>query len=321
MQATFYTDLRAFLASPAGLRYAGDVVFADPAAPAAGLESHRFQFNWRELDGTLDEVDALKSTRATVATIPPPLGVNAFVYGSQFKELEQYATIGGEAFLNIGLAFAMIAVIIFLLLANPLASVITFVCVASAILELIGFMNFNGTDIDSVTVIFLVISLGLAVDYSVHVAHGFLATRESDLQLRLQRTLMVRPPRALSPAAPSHPPATSLARADCSCAAPTRPRSRVETGGARVQETGAPVINGAMSTLIAAFFLAGSGSYVFLTFFFALLIVVLAGAFQGLVVLPVLMAIFQPAPHVEVRPPKGAAAATTESPRASVAAP
>ena len=317
MQATFYTDLRAFLASPAGLRYAGDVVFADPAAPAAGLESHRFQFNWRELDGTLDEVDALKSTRATVATIPPPLGVNAFVYGSQFKELEQYATIGGEAFLNIGLAFAMIAVIIFLLLANPLASVITFVCVASAILELIGFMNFNGTDIDSVTVIFLVISLGLAVDYSVHVAHGFLATRESDLQLRLQRTLMVRcPARSVS-----RLPATSLARADCSCATPTHPHSRVETGGARVQETGAPVINGAMSTLIAAFFLAGSGSYVFLTFFFALLIVVLAGAFQGLVVLPVLMAIFQPAPHVEVRPPKGAAAATTESPRASVAAP
>lgn len=74
----------------------------------------------------------------------------------------------------------------------------------------------------------------------------------------------------------------------------------------RVQETGAPVINGAMSTLIAAFFLAGSGSYVFITFFFALLIVVLAGAFQGLIVLPVLMAIFKPAPHVEVRPVKQA---------------
>lgn len=216
MQGTFYTDLQAFLASPAGLRYASDVVFAEPANPAAGIESHRFQFNWRELDETLDEVDALKSTRATVDDIPPPLGTHAFVYGAAFQQIEQYATIGGEAFLNIGLAFAMIALIIFFLLANPLASIITFLCVASAILELIGFMNFNGTDIDSVTVIFLVISLGLAVDYSVHVAHGFLATRESNMQLRLQRTLMVRPQLHLRCLlSPTPPRARPQLRADC----------------------------------------------------------------------------------------------------------
>ena len=67
-----------------------------------------------------------------------------------------------------------------------------------------------------------------------------------------------------------------------------------------MQETGAPVINGATSTLIAALFLVASGSYVFETFFQALVTVVLAGALQGLVVLPVLMSIFAPAPHVDV---------------------
>ena len=49
----------------------------------------------------------------------------------------------------------------------------------------------RGTYIDSVTVIFLVISLGLAVDYSVHVAHGYLASCESDPKLRLQKTMAV----------------------------------------------------------------------------------------------------------------------------------
>jgi hypothetical protein len=68
------------------------------------------------------------------------------------------------------------------------------------------------------------------------------------------------------------------------------------------QETGAPVINGATSTLIAALCLAGSGSYVFVTFFYALLFIVLCGAFQGLVVLPVLLYIFNPPPHVDVHP-------------------
>lgn len=50
----------------------------------------------------------------------------------------------------------------------------------------------RGTYIDSVSVIFLVISLGLAVDYSVHVAHGYLSTREADPELRLQKTMAVR---------------------------------------------------------------------------------------------------------------------------------
>lgn len=68
-----------------------------------------------------------------------------------------------------------------------------------------------------------------------------------------------------------------------------------------MQDTGAPVINGAVSTLIAALFLAGSGSYVFKTFFAALLIVVLGGMFHALIVLPVLLSICKPAPHAQVR--------------------
>lgn len=67
-----------------------------------------------------------------------------------------------------------------------------------------------------------------------------------------------------------------------------------------LQQTGVAVVNGAFSTLIAALCLAGSGSYVFITFFYALLFIVLCGAFQGLIVLPVLLDIFRPAAHAEI---------------------
>ena len=106
--------------------------------------------------------------------------------------MEQYAALGRETVLNLSLAVAMILVVVFLLLANPLASALTFACVASAICETVGIMYFIGFRIDSVTVIFLVISLGLAVDYSVHVAHGFLAARVEDIRERLKAALAVR---------------------------------------------------------------------------------------------------------------------------------
>ena len=137
--------------------------------------------------------------RSTEDNIPPPLDANGFVHSSDFLDFEQYKTIGREALMNIGLGFLMIAVVVVFLIANPLASFLTFISVASAILELVGFMYFRGTYIDSVTVIFLVISLGLAVDYSVHVAHGFLANRSEDPVARLEGTMKVRthaiPPR------------------------------------------------------------------------------------------------------------------------------
>lgn len=51
------------------------------------------------------------------------------------------------------------------------------------------------------------------------------------------------------------------------------------------------MVNGAASTLVAALCLAGSESYVFSVFFYTLLTVVLCGAFQGLLVLPVLLSL------------------------------
>lgn len=45
---------------------------------------------------------------------------------------------------------------------------------------------------DSVAVISVVISLGLAVDYSVHIAHAYLAVHDPDPGTRLRKTLAVR---------------------------------------------------------------------------------------------------------------------------------
>ena len=46
--------------------------------------------------------------------------------------------------------------------------------------DISGFMAFWGLTIDTVTTIILVIAIGLTVDYSAHIAHGFMATRGKD---------------------------------------------------------------------------------------------------------------------------------------------
>jgi len=44
-------------------------------------------------------------------------------------------------------------------------------------IEIAAFMGFWGLTIDTVTTIILVIAIGLTVDYSVHIAHGFMSAR------------------------------------------------------------------------------------------------------------------------------------------------
>ena len=50
---------------------------------------------------------------------------------------------------------------------------VVFFCVAATIVNVAGFMHFWGLTIDMITCNCLVISIGLCVDFSVHIAHAF----------------------------------------------------------------------------------------------------------------------------------------------------
>eukprot|EP01024_Parvocaulis_polyphysoides_P050526 TRINITY_DN4922_c0_g2_i1.p1 TRINITY_DN4922_c0_g2~~TRINITY_DN4922_c0_g2_i1.p1 ORF type:complete len:208 (-),score=8.85 TRINITY_DN4922_c0_g2_i1:201-824(-) len=183
---------------------------------------------------------------------------STFAYSPGFLQYEQYKQIGREVVVNIGLAMLMVLVIITIMLLNFSASTITFVMIFSIVVNLIGYMYYWGYTVDSVTVIFWVISLGLSVDYCVHITHGFLnQVGEGENRFEVGN---VRMRKALS-------------------------------------EAGVGIINGAISTLLAVLCLSASESYVFVTFFSALFLVTVFGILHGMVVLPVFLSIFQPGPH------------------------
>ena len=55
------------------------------------------------------------------------------------------------------------------------ASCIVIFCVATTIIQVAGFMHFWDLTIDVISCNTLVISIGLCVDFSAHIAHGFMA--------------------------------------------------------------------------------------------------------------------------------------------------
>jgi predicted RND superfamily exporter protein len=138
------------------------------------------------------QVDAMHAMRKIAADIPPPLGNNSFIHSVDFRSIEQYESIGRKAVMNISIGVAMIALVIFMLISNAVTALLIIVCAVGSSVQLVGFMFFNGAYVDSVNLTAMVISFGLAVDYSAHVGHGYLTVAEPDSVKRLQSTMAVR---------------------------------------------------------------------------------------------------------------------------------
>ena len=90
-----------------------------------------------------------------------------------------------ETALSLGLACMMVFIITLLLMADLFTSLIVLLMVGLTDVAIIGFLHFTGEFLNSLTVVFLVLAVGISVDYNVHLAHAFkTATGTRDERVR-----------------------------------------------------------------------------------------------------------------------------------------
>lgn len=175
----FYITLRSYASfTGPGAVYAQDVVFDNTTALTAfRVKSEYVRLTKKDRSGNViddadRQIEAMDATRALIESwtdLQP-----AFPYSSKFSTIEGFKVIQKELFLNVGLAIAAVAVIVFVTVASPVTAFLITLNVAFCLAEILGFMWALGFAIDSVTVINLVLAVGLSVDYSAHVGHSFM---------------------------------------------------------------------------------------------------------------------------------------------------
>ncbi|CAD5111950.1 DgyrCDS1212 [Dimorphilus gyrociliatus] len=133
-----------------------------------------YQNTW--LDTSSKRIDALADLRSIAAAnnIPPEL---SFPFAEGYTNIDTDKVIKDELLRNIGLAFLAVYLITLFLLANFTTSLFVSCCVIMTLVDLAGMMYFWDLTIDTVTTIQLIISIGLSVDYAVHIAHTFLISK------------------------------------------------------------------------------------------------------------------------------------------------
>jgi len=137
------------------------------------INATRIRANYKATDTADEQVESMFTMRADVEAAK--LGTS-FPYMFMYLYYEQYAIILTEAMLNLGLALVAVFFITLIIIANFRATILVMLCVIMVDIDILGLMWLWGLTIDSVAIINLVLAIGLAVDYSAHVAHAFCQT-------------------------------------------------------------------------------------------------------------------------------------------------
>ncbi|XP_042307940.1 protein patched homolog 1 isoform X2 [Sceloporus undulatus] len=232
---------------------------------AEPIEYAQFPFYLNGLRDTSDFVEAIEKVRA-ICNNYTSLGVPSYPNGYPFLFWEQYIGLRHWLLLSISVVLACTFLVCALFLLNPWTAGIIVVVLALMTVELFGMMGLIGIKLSAVPVVILIASVGIGVEFTVHIALAFL-TAMGDKNRRAVLAL---------------------------------------------EHMFAPVLDGAVSTLLGVLMLAGSEFDFIVRYFFAVLaILTILGALNGLVLLPVLLSLFGPYP--EVSPVSGRSTLPTPS--------
>uniref|UniRef100_UPI003B9881C6 Protein patched homolog 1 n=1 Tax=Homo sapiens TaxID=9606 RepID=UPI003B9881C6 len=221
--------------------------------PAAEpIEYAQFPFYLNGLRDTSDFVEAIEKVR-TICSNYTSLGLSSYPNGYPFLFWEQYIGLRHWLLLFISVVLACTFLVCAVFLLNPWTAGIIVMVLALMTVELFGMMGLIGIKLSAVPVVILIASVGIGVEFTVHVALAFL-TAIGDKNRRAVLAL---------------------------------------------EHMFAPVLDGAVSTLLGVLMLAGSEFDFIVRYFFAVLaILTILGVLNGLVLLPVLLSFFGPYPEV-----------------------
>jgi Niemann-Pick C1 protein len=121
-----------------------------------------------------DFINALSAARRVSADITKRTGVKVFPYSLFYVFFDQYEHVESIAVQLIALGIFAIAIITSVLLGSwRTGGVVTFTCLL-AVINVMGVMGYWGVSLNAISLVNLVISLGIAVEFCSHIARAFM---------------------------------------------------------------------------------------------------------------------------------------------------
>ncbi|XP_041753062.1 patched domain-containing protein 3-like [Coregonus clupeaformis] len=141
------------------------------------IRSSRFFLQTLNISTSKKQKDMLISLRKTAEKCP----IDLLVYHPMFIYFDQYNVIVDNTIQTTVVATVVMLAISLLLIPNPLCSLWVAFSIGSIIVGIAGFMALWDVNLDSISMINLIIGIGFSVNFSAHVSYAFVSSAKADL--------------------------------------------------------------------------------------------------------------------------------------------
>ncbi|KAF9449887.1 multidrug efflux transporter AcrB transmembrane domain-containing protein [Macrolepiota fuliginosa MF-IS2] len=265
----FMRYLKQWLASPttAECSLAGKTAFGDALsfnADSSQVEASHFRTFHKPLKSQDDYINAFAAAHRIAEEISEETGAEVFPYSLFYVFFDQYAHIIGITQEVLGLGLASVIIVTALLLGSWRTATIVTGVVGMTVVSVMGIMPVWGVSLNALSLVNLVISLGISVEFCAHVARAF-----------------------------TSPSQTTVVGGTVATGRAEEQKERDERVHAALVDVGPSVLSGITFTkLIGMCVLALTRSKLLEIYYFRMwLTLIISGALHGLVLLPVVLSL------------------------------
>ncbi len=170
-----------FLQEPAYAKYDQDIIKVETTN-----RIFRFLVMAKDISDTTVERALMEEARRIASDFPD---LDVTVFTARFIMTEQYVAILPNTLQNLGIATCSMIIISLLLIPHPLVSVWVALSIVSISIGVIGYMTFWDVNLDSVSMVNLIMCIGFCVDFSAHITYAFVTSKNVERSDRVRDSL------------------------------------------------------------------------------------------------------------------------------------
>ncbi|TYI97036.1 hypothetical protein E1A91_D01G115100v1 [Gossypium mustelinum] len=137
------------------------------------IKASSFRTYHTPLNKQIDYVNSMRAARKFASRVSDSLKMEIFPYSVFYMFFEQYLDIWKTALINLAIAIGAVFIVCLVITCSLWTSAIILLVLAMILVDLMGVMAILGIQLNAVSVVNLVMSVGIAVEFCVHITHAF----------------------------------------------------------------------------------------------------------------------------------------------------
>ncbi|XP_034681127.1 NPC intracellular cholesterol transporter 1 [Vitis riparia] len=137
------------------------------------IQASEFRTYHTPLNKQVDYVNSMRAAREFSSRVSDALKIQIFPYSVFYMFFEQYLDIWRTALINIAIALGAVFIVCLVITSSVWSSAIILLVLAMIIVDLMGVMACLDIQLNAVSVVNLIMSIGIAVEFCVHISHAF----------------------------------------------------------------------------------------------------------------------------------------------------